>query len=173
MSIDTLTRANKIHPISAVQTEYSLWSRDAEQGMLKFCEQNNITFVAYSPLGRGFLTGAIRSIDDLDDNDFRRIQPRFSADNFDKNLQLVDKVLEIAMQKSTTPAQIALAWVLKQSPKVVAIPGTRSITRLEENISAFKVDFTEEELNLLNSIFDGNKIHGNRYNEFGMKLVNI
>jgi aryl-alcohol dehydrogenase-like predicted oxidoreductase len=142
----TLRRACAVHPIAALQTEYSLWTRDPEDGVLAACRELGVGFVAYSPLGRGFLTGAIRSIDDFDDDDFRRHQPRFQGENFQRNLDLVNRINELAAEKVVTPAQLALAWVLAQGEDIVPIPGTRRIERLEENVGALEVELSDDDL---------------------------
>jgi aryl-alcohol dehydrogenase-like predicted oxidoreductase len=136
---ETIRRAHAVHPIAALQTEYSLWTRDVEQDILPTLKELGIGLVAYSPLGRGFLTGAIKSYDDLAEDDYRRTSPRFSPENFDKNLELVGVVERLAADKGVTPAQLALAWVLAQSDGIVAIPGTKKRTRLEENAGAVNV----------------------------------
>jgi aryl-alcohol dehydrogenase-like predicted oxidoreductase len=143
---ETLRRASAVHPISALQTEYSLWSRDPEEEILPACRELGIGFVAYSPLGRGFLTGAIRSIDDLDEDDYRRFSPRFQGENFQRNLDLVARIQELAERKGCTPAQLALAWVLAQGDDIVPIPGTKKVARLEENAAAVDVELSEDEL---------------------------
>ncbi|WCB96370.1 Aldo-keto reductase YhdN [Baekduia alba] len=143
---ETLRRAHAVHPIAAVQTEYSLWSRDVEDDVLPTLRELGIALVAYSPLGRGFLTGAYRSIDDFDEDDYRRHNPRFQGDNFQKNLDLVGKITELAEAKGVTPAQLGLAWVLAQGEDVVPIPGTKRRERLEENVGAVDVVLTEAEL---------------------------
>jgi aryl-alcohol dehydrogenase-like predicted oxidoreductase len=135
-----------VHPISALQTEYSIWSRDPEEEILPACRELGIGFVAYSPLGRGFLTGAIRSIDDLDEDDYRRFSPRFQGENFQRNLDLVARIQELAERKGCTPAQLALAWVLAQGDDIVPIPGTKKVARLEENAAAVDVELSEDEL---------------------------
>jgi aryl-alcohol dehydrogenase-like predicted oxidoreductase len=142
----TIRRAAAVHPIAALQTEYSLWTRDVEEEILPTCRELGITLVAYSPLGRGFLTGRFRSIDDLDADDWRRHNPRFQGENFAKNLELADRIRELAERKGVTPAQLALAWLLAQGEDIVPIPGTRTIPRLEENADAANVTFTKEEL---------------------------
>ena len=142
---ETIRRAHAVHPIAAVQTEYSLWSRDVEDDVLPALRELGIGLVAYSPLGRGFLTGAIRSIDDLPEDDYRRTSPRFSAENFGQNLELVAVVERIAAEKGVTPAQLALAWVLGQGDDVVPIPGTKRRSRLEENVGALGVVLSEDE----------------------------
>jgi aryl-alcohol dehydrogenase-like predicted oxidoreductase len=143
---ETLRRASAEHPITALQTEYSLWSRDPEEEILPTCRELGIGFVPYSPLGRGFLTGAIRSPDDLDEDDYRRYSPRFQGENFQKNLDLVARIEEIASEKGVTPAQLALAWVLAQGEDIVPIPGTKKVPRLEENAAAAEVSLSDEEL---------------------------
>jgi aryl-alcohol dehydrogenase-like predicted oxidoreductase len=142
----TLRRAAAVHPIAALQTEYSLWTRDPEADILPTCRELGIGFVAYSPLGRGFLTGAIRSVDDFDEDDFRRTNPRFQGENFQRNLDLVAKVQELAAAKDVTPAQLALAWVLARGEDIVPIPGTRHRARLEENAGALDVELTPDEV---------------------------
>jgi len=143
---DTLRRAAAVHPIAALQTEYSLWSRDPESEILPTCRELGIGFVPYSPLGRGFLTGAIRSVEDLAEDDFRRTNPRFQGDNFQRNLDLVETIEQLAADKAATPAQLALAWVLAQGDDIVAIPGTKRRDRLEENLGALDVELTAEDL---------------------------
>jgi aryl-alcohol dehydrogenase-like predicted oxidoreductase len=143
---DTLRRAAAVHPITALQTEYSLWSRDPEDEILPTCRELGIGFVAYSPLGRGFLTGAIRSVEDLEEGDYRRFSPRFQGENFQRNLDLVARIEELASEKGVTPAQLALAWVLHQGDDVVPIPGTKRRERLEENVAAAEVSLSEDEL---------------------------
>jgi aryl-alcohol dehydrogenase-like predicted oxidoreductase len=145
-SPETIRRAHAVHPIAALQTEYSLWSRDPEDAILPTVRELGIGFVAYSPLGRGFLTGAITSLDDLEDGDFRRGNPRFAEDNLAANLALVEVIRSLAAEKDVTPAQLALAWVLAQGDDVVPIPGTKRRTYLEENIAATEVRLTADEL---------------------------
>ena len=169
---ETVRRAHAVHPIAALQTEYSLWTRDPEDGLLELCEEMGIAFVAYSPLGRGFLTGAIRSVDDLAPNDWRRQNPRFQGENFEKNLQRVDAVREMAQEKGCTPAQLALAWVLAQRRHIVPIPGTRSLERLAENVAVVGIELTHEELDRLDRIAPVGVTAGSRYPEGGMRAVN-
>jgi aryl-alcohol dehydrogenase-like predicted oxidoreductase len=169
-SPDTLRRAGATHPISALQTEYSLWTRDPENGVLEACRELGVGFVAYSPLGRGFLTGAIRSADDFEANDFRRNNPRFQGENFQRNLDLVDKVNELAVGKGVTPAQLALAWVLAQGEDIVPIPGTRRIERLEENIGAVDVKLTDDDLRQIDDAMP--PVTGERYAANMMSLLN-
>ena len=168
---ETIRRAHAVHPITALQTEYSLWSRDAEEDLLPLCAELGITYVAYSPLGRGFLTGAIRSIDDLAPDDWRRTNPRFQGENFQKNLQLVDAVQEMAREKGCTPTQLALAWILARNDRVIPIPGTRRIDRLEENVGALEVKLTREDLDRIDAIAPIGAAAGTRYPEHLMQLL--
>ncbi len=167
----TLRRAAKIHPITALQTEYSLWSRDPESGILATCRELGIGFVAYSPLGRGFLTGQLKRFDDFAPDDFRRGISRFQGENFQKNVDLVAKVEEIAKEKSCTPSQLALAWVLAQGEDIVPIPGTRRRKNLEENAGAVNVKLTAEDLLRINEVFPHGVAAGQRYSEQMMKLI--
>jgi aryl-alcohol dehydrogenase-like predicted oxidoreductase len=160
---DTLRRAQAVHPITALQTEYSLWSRDPENGVLDACRELGIGFVAYSPLGRGFLTGAIRSPEDLADDDFRRHSPRFQGDNFQANLDLVTAVQEIAAEKECTPGQLALAWVMAQGEDVVPIPGTKRRAYLEENAAAVEVTLSEDDLRRIDEVAPAGSAAGDRY----------
>ncbi len=170
----TLARACKVHPISALQSEYSLWTRDPEtNGMLATCRQLGVSLVAYSPLGRGFLTGAIRSPDDFDADDYRRNSPRFQGENFQRNLQLVERVKQIADDKGCTPAQLALAWVLAQGDEVLAIPGTRSRQRLDENLGAMELQLTTTERAAIDDVFPPDVAAGTRYAEAMMHMVNV
>lgn len=169
----TIRRAHAVHPISALQTEYSLWTRDPEVELLDLTAALDITFVAYSPLGRGFLSGAIRSIDDLADNDFRRHNERFMGDNFVKNLKLVDEVERLAEAKGVSPAQLALAWLLARAPHTVAIPGTRKISRLDENAAAAEVELSSDEIAHLEEVFPMGATAGLRYSEHGMRTLNL
>ncbi len=169
-SVKTLQRAQAVHPIAALQTEYSLWSRDPEAELLAQCESQGTTFVAYSPLGRGFLSGQIRKLSDLDENDWRRQNPRFSEENFTKNLELVDAVAELAKSKGATSAQIALSWLLHKAPHIIPIPGTSKLSRLEENIAAIEVELASEEISALEQILPLGKALGTRYPD--MSLVN-
>ena len=168
----TLRRAYKVHPIAAVQSEYSLWSREPEAEMIATCEELGVTFVAYSPLGRGFLTGAIRSRDDLAPDDWRRGLPRFSQENFGKNLELVHKLEELAKARGVSTAQLALAWVLARSPRMVAIPGTRSPARLEENSQAAELTLSAKELSLIEAVFPQRAVAGERYPAQQLTIVN-
>ncbi|RGB44246.1 aldo/keto reductase [Rhizophagus diaphanus] len=173
-SAATLRRAHKVHPIAAVQTEYSPWSLDIEtNGIMEACKELGITIVAYGSLGRGFLTGKYRSIDDFEPGDIRRTHPRFQPENFAKNLKLADKFAEFASKKGITAGQLCLAWVLAQSDNIVTIPGTRSIKYLEENLEAAKVQLNPEELSEIRQIIDSFEISGERYTSMGMKLLNL
>ena len=170
--IETIRRAHKVHPISALQTEYSLWSREPEDGILDVCRELGIGFVSYSPLGRGFLTGQIKSFDDLAPDDYRRNAPRFQGENFQKNLDLVRRIEEIATEKHCTPAQLALAWVLAQGDDIVPIPGTKRRTYLEENVGALNVKLTDEDLKRIDEVAPKGVAAGMRYPEAGMAVVN-
>src|SRR4051812_21618935 len=172
-SVATIRRAHKVHPISAVQTEYSLWTRDPEDGLLDSLRMLGIGFVAYSPLGRGFLTGQIKRVEDLAADDFRRQNPRFQGANFRQNLELVAKVEEIAKEHKCTPAQLAVAWVLAQGDDIVPIPGTRHPKRVEENAGALNVVLSENDLRRINLAAPKGAAAGERYAEGGMKMVNI
>jgi aryl-alcohol dehydrogenase-like predicted oxidoreductase len=160
---ETIRRAHAVHPISALQTEYSLWSRDVEDEILPTIRELGIGLVAYSPLGRGFLSGRIRSVDDLEENDFRRINPRFQGENFQKNLELVERVEELAAAKGCTAAQIALAWVLAQGDDIVPIPGTTRVKNLEENVASLDVELTDDDLRDLEAVFPKGAAAGDRY----------
>ena len=171
-SPETLRRAMKVHPITALQTEYSLWTRDPEDnGVLTTCRELGIGFVAYSPLGRGFLTGQFRTFEDIPADDYRRSSPRFQAENFQKNLDLVRKVEEIAKEKRCNPAQLALAWVLSQGTDIVPIPGTKRRKYLEENVAASELELSQEDLARLDEVFPKDAAAGQRYPEHVMALV--
>ena len=173
VSAATLERMHTtVHPITAIQSEYSLWTRDPEDGVLDVCAKYGIAFVAYSPLGRGFLTGQIKRFDDFAEDDYRRFSPRFQGDNFQKNLYLVKKIEEMAALKNCTPSQLALAWVMSQRDFIFPIPGTKRIKYLEENAGAVNVVFSKEELNTLDSIFPKDVAAGMRYPESMMASVN-
>ena len=167
----TLRRAAKVHPITALQTEYSLWSRDPEGGILATCRELGIGFVAYSPLGRGFLTGQIKRFEDFAPDDFRRGISRFQGENFQKNVDLVAKVEELAKEKKCTPSQLALAWVLAQGEDIVPIPGTKRRNYLEENAGAVDVKLTVDDLLRINETFPYGAAAGQRYSEQMMKLI--
>lgn len=169
--VETLRRAQAVHPIAALQTEYSLWTRDPEDKILPTCRELGIGFVAYSPLGRGFLTGQIKKFDDLAADDFRRNSPRFQGGNFDKNLQLVAKIEEIAAEKGVKPSQLALAWVLAQGDDIVPIPGTKRRAYLEENVGALDVALTKGDLARIDEAAPLGAASGMRYSEAGMAAV--
>ncbi len=167
----TLRRACKVHPIAALQTEYSLWSRDPEDELLATCRELGIGFVAYSPLGRGFLTGQIRKMEDLAPDDYRRFSPRFQGENFQKNLDLVRRVEEIAARKKCTPAQLALAWALAQGDDIIPIPGTKRRKYLEENVAALDITLGPDELRSIAEVAPKGAAAGLRYPEAMMRLV--
>jgi aryl-alcohol dehydrogenase-like predicted oxidoreductase len=171
-SPDTLRRAVKVHAITALQTEYSLWSREPEDELLATCRELGIGFVAYSPLGRGFLTGQVTRFEDLPEDDFRRFSPRFQGENFQKNLDLVRRIEEIAKEKGCQPSQLALAWVLAEDKNIVPIPGTKRRKYLEENVAAIDVKLTEQDLRRINEIFPTGAAAGLRYPEPMMKTIN-
>lgn len=170
--VQTIRRAHAVHPIAALQTEYSLWTRDPEDGILQVCRELGIAFVAYSPLGRGFLTGKIRRFEDLAPDDFRRYSPRFQGENFQRNLDLVERVHGIAVQKGCTPAQLALAWVLSQGEDIIPIPGTKRRTFLEENLGALDVRLTPEDLARIEEAMPKGVAAGMRYPEAIMSMLN-
>jgi aryl-alcohol dehydrogenase-like predicted oxidoreductase len=167
----TIRRAHDVHPISALQTEYSLWTRDPEDEVLPTVRELGIGFVAYSPLGRGFLSGAIQSVDDLADDDFRRANPRFQGENFQRNLDLVERVKEVASEKDVTPSQLALAWLLHQGEDIVPIPGTKRRKYLEENAAAAEISLTDDELAGIDAAAPVGAAAGDRYPD--MSPVNI
>jgi aryl-alcohol dehydrogenase-like predicted oxidoreductase len=168
---ETIRRAHAVHPIAALQTEYSLWSREPEDELLELCGELGITFIAYSPLGRGFLTGAIRRPDDLAPGDWRRDNPRFAPGNLEANLQLVDALEALAREKGCTPAQLALAWLLGHE-NVVPIPGVRSVERLEEDVAAAEITLSEDERARLEAALPLGAAAGTRYPEVAMRAVN-
>lgn len=168
----TLRRAVKVHPIAALETEYSLWSRDPEGETLATCRELGTGFVAYSPLGRGFLTGQIKKFEDLADDDYRRFSPRFQGENFQKNLKLVRRVEEMAKEKRCKPSQLALAWVLAQGEDVVPIPGTKRRKYLEENVAALGVSLTADDLRRIDEVIPPGVASGLRYAEEMMRVVN-
>src|SRR5262245_51368139 len=167
---DTIRRAHNVHPITALQTEYSLWTRDPEDGILETCRALGIGFVAYSPLGRGYLTGRFKSIDDLAPDDWRRNNPRFQGANFQRNLDLVAKVESLALGRNCTPAQLAIAWLLSRGPDIVPIPGSTKRQRLEENAAAAEITLTPQEIAALDAV--AATVAGDRYTEGGMRVVN-
>lgn len=169
----TIRRAHKVHPISALQTEYSLWSREPEGEILETCRQLGIGFVAYSPLGRGFLTGRFKSPADFSADDWRNRHPRFQGENFQRNLSLVAAVQQLAREIGCTPAQLALAWVLARGQDIVPIPGTKHIRYLEENFGALKVSLTAEQLRRLEAAFPLDAPAGARYHEQGLRTINL
>jgi aryl-alcohol dehydrogenase-like predicted oxidoreductase len=171
-SVATIRRAHAVYPLTAVQSEYSLWSRDPEDEVLQTCNELGIAFVAYSPLGRGFLTGQFKKFEDLAPGDYRRFSPRFQGENFQKNLDLVHKLEQLAAQKGCTASQLALAWVLAQGDHIFPIPGTKRVNYLEENAGALNVHFTKEELATINTIAPKNIAAGLRYPEAMMKVLN-
>ena len=168
---DTIRRAQKVNPIAALQTEYSLWSRDPEGELLDTVRELGIGFVAYSPLGRGFLTAKITSLDDLADNDWRRSMPRFEQENFGRNLELVERIKALAARKGCSPAQLALAWVLAQGDDIVPIPGTKRRRYLEENIGALDVHLAPDELAEIDAILPAGAAAGSRYSAPGMRTI--
>jgi len=169
---ETIRRAHAVHPITALQTEYSLWSRDVEDEILPTVRELGIGFVAYSPLGRGFLTGQIRRFEDLPEGDFRRLSPRFQEENFEKNLELVGRVREVADEKGLTPGQLALAWLLHRGEDIVPIPGTKRREYLEENAGAAEVTLTEEDLQRIDEVAPKGVAAGERYPEALMRTIN-
>jgi aryl-alcohol dehydrogenase-like predicted oxidoreductase len=168
----TIRRARAVHPIAALQTEYSLWSREPEDELLSTCRELGVTFVAYSPLGRGFLTGRFKSPDDFAPDDWRRNNPRFQGENFAKNLELVARLERMAREKGCTPAQLALAWLLAQGNDIVPIPGSRQRARVEENAGAVGITLTRADLDALNAIAPRGVAAGSRYPEAAMRLLN-
>ncbi len=172
VSVATLRRAHTVHPISAVQSEYSLWTRDPEEEMLATCKELGNAFVPYSPLGRGFLTGQIKKFEDLAADDYRRFSPRFQGENFDKNLELVEKINALATQKGCSASQLALAWVMAQGDHLFPIPGTKKIKYLEENAAAINIHFKQDELALLDGYFPKDAAAGMRYPEHMMGSIN-
>ncbi|HEY3700586.1 MAG TPA: aldo/keto reductase, partial [Spongiibacteraceae bacterium] len=169
----TIRKAHAVHPVAAVQSEYSLWTRDPETSILSTLEELGIGFVPYSPLGRGFLTGAITAETQLDEDDFRRRNPRFQTDAMRKNKPLVDSLKAIAADKSATPAQLALAWLLAQKPWIAPIPGTTKHSRLKENIQAANLVLTPADIASIEKVVASNAITGQRYNDPELKMVNI
>jgi len=172
ISSATLRRAHAVHPVTAVQSEYSLWTRDPEDSILDTCKELGIAFVAYSPLGRGFLTGQIKKESDFDASDYRRFSPRFQGENFQKNLDLVTALEKLAAKKSCTASQLALAWVMAQGDTIFPIPGTKRIKYLDENVGAVNVSFTNDELKEIDDVFPKNAAAGLRYPEQMMGSIN-
>ncbi len=168
----TIRRANQVHQVTALQSEYSLWTRDPEDEILAITKELGITFVAYSPLGRGFLTGRFKKIEDFEENDYRRFSPRFQGENFFKNIELVKKVEELAKTKGVLPGQLALAWVIAQSENIVPIPGTTKQKHIEENVAATEINLTKDELAQIEAVFPKGAASGMRYPEAMMKSVN-
>ncbi|HEY7001316.1 MAG TPA: aldo/keto reductase [Candidatus Udaeobacter sp.] len=171
-SAETIRRAHAVHPITALQSEYSLWTRDPEKEVLGVCRELGIGFVPYSPLGRGFLAGQIKRFEDLPEHDYRRTSPRFQGDNFQSNLELVERVSEIAHEKRCTPAQLALAWVVAQGNDIVPIPGTKRRKYLQENIGALDVALMSKDLARINEVSPHESVAGARYPDWAMKMVN-
>jgi aryl-alcohol dehydrogenase-like predicted oxidoreductase len=171
-SAENIRRAHAVHPITALQSEYSLWTRDPEADILPMCRELGIGFVPYSPLGRGFLTGKIQKPEDLPEDDYRRSTPRFQGENFQRNLDIVKRVEEIAREKRCTPAQLALAWVLTQGNDIVPIPGTKRRKYLQENIGALDVDLMRDDLDRIDEVAPKDAFAGSRYPEAMMKLLN-
>jgi aryl-alcohol dehydrogenase-like predicted oxidoreductase len=169
---ETLRRACRVHPIAALQTEYSLWTRDPEDGVLAACRELGVGFVAYSPLGRGFLTGQIQKVDDLAADDFRRLTPRFEADNLASNLAIVEQLTAIARDKQVTPAQLALAWVLSRGDDIIPIPGTKRRRYLDDNVAAADITFTADELARIEAVAPKGVAAGLRYPPIAMSTVN-
>jgi aryl-alcohol dehydrogenase-like predicted oxidoreductase len=168
---DTIRRAHATHPITALQTEYSLWSRDPEDGLLDVCRELGIAFIAYSPLGRGLLTGEVRRFEDLAPDDWRRNSPRFQGENFEKNLQVVDEIIHLAQAKGCTPSQLALAWVLAQGEDIIPIPGTKRRTYLEQNVEALDLPLTAEDLRRIEALAPRGAVAGDRYPAGAMKTL--
>lgn len=169
---ETIRRAHATHPITAVQSEYSLWTRDPEDGVLQTCRELGVGFVPFSPLGRGFLTGQIKRFEDLEEGDYRRESPRFQGENFQRNLDLVQQVAALASEKHCSPAQLALAWVLAQGEDTVPIPGTKRRKYLQENLGAIEVNLTTSDLARIEQVAPGNAFSGPRYSEAMMQMVN-
>ena len=166
--VNTIRRANAVHPITALQSEYSLWTRDPEDGVLAVTRELGIGFVPYSPLGHGFLTGQIRSMDDLADDDWRKTSPRFMGDNFQRNLRIADDVAAIAKEVGATPAQVAIAWLLAQGDDIAPIPGTKRVSRVEENVAADEIVLTAEQIEELNNLTPP---EGDHHNEEQMRMI--
>ncbi|MEO6290000.1 MAG: aldo/keto reductase [Ginsengibacter sp.] len=172
VNVDTLRKAHAVHPVTALQTEYSLWSREPEEEIIPVCKELMIGFVPYSPLGRGFLTGQIKKFEDFSPDDYRRNSPRFQGENFDKNLELVKKIESLAKEKGYTASQLALAWVLAQGEFLFPIPGTKRVKYIEENAAAANMFLSPEELAVINHVFPKDAAAGLRYPEAMMKTIN-
>jgi len=172
VTVQTLRKAHAVHPISALQSEYSLWSREPEEEILPVCKELGIAFVPYSPLGRGFLTGQFKKFEDFEEGDYRRLSPRFQGENFNKNLYLVKRIELLAKEKGCTPSQLALAWVLAQGDFLFPIPGTKKVKYLEENIEAANIVLSPKELEQIDKVFPKDVAAGLRYPEAMMKTVN-
>jgi len=170
-SPETIRRAHAVHPIAALQSEYSLWTRDPEARVLSTCRELGIGFVAYSPLGRGFLTGGIKSLEGLAENDWRRTNPRFEGDNLRRNLDLVTRIEDLASKKKCKPSQLAMAWVLAQGRDIVPIPGTTNRRHLEENVAATNIELTAQDLKTLDEVLPPGAAAGTRYPELGMRTI--
>ena len=173
VNAETLRKASATFPLSALQSEYSLWSREPEEEILPACKELGIAFVAYSPLGRGFLTGQIKNFNDFAEDDFRRTSPRFQGENFNKNLKLVKKIEAISKEKNCTPSQLALAWVMAQKDFIFPIPGTKRTKHLEENVKSIDIELSQQDLEQIEQVFPKNAASGLRYTEAGMKTVNL
>lgn len=171
VSVETLARAHAIYPITALQSEYSLWTREPEQALIPFCEANQISFVAYSPLGRGFLTDRLNTNEKLEETDVRKMMPRFTESNLESNKMKLTKLVELAKVKACTPAQLSLAWVLAKSPRLVPIPGTKRQSYLEENLAASAISLLPEDIQQLDHIFIPGQVAGERYAPLGMKTL--
>jgi len=172
-SVETIKRAQTVHPIASLQTEYSIWSRDAEDaGVIEFCRANNILFVSCSPLGRGFLTGQVTKFEDLDEDDYRRHSPRFQGENFKKNLEVLDRLREIASDRGMTPAQFALAWLMTKEDHMIPLFGTKKVKYLEENLGSLDFTLTAEDMKQIEEVAPENAFAGTRYTQELMKLVN-
>jgi len=171
-SVETVRRAHKVHPLTSIQNEYSLFTRDPENGMLATLRELGIGLIAYSPLGRGFLAGRFQKVEEMSEKDWRRGHPRFQGENFEKNMTLVERVKEIAAQKGCTPAQLALAWLLQRGDDIVPIPGTSSLTRLEENAAAAGIELSASELSRIEEAAPKGATVGDRYNAHMIKLIN-
>jgi aryl-alcohol dehydrogenase-like predicted oxidoreductase len=170
---ETIRKAMKVHPVAALQSEYSLWTREVEDEILPVMRELGIAFVAYSPLGRGFLSGQFKTFEDIPEGDYRRNSPRFQGDNFDKNMKLVEQIRQMASEKKCTPSQLALAWVLAQGKEVIPIPGTKRIKYLDENMEAASIHLSTDDLKRIDSVFPKGATAGARYHEQAMKAVNL